>query len=189
MSRRYWLTAALLALAVIVTQALLWVTRPQADAQTFSGPPRSDYTLTDFTLNALDANGALSFAITGPRLSRRGTDGSLDADDPHYIIVDGAGHRWHGTSDSAWVDRSGSDMRLVGRVDLSRDPAPDLDATRIETSDLTASLAQKRMHTAAATRITQPGSILQGVGMRADLDAHTLDLLAEVHGKFRKAHP
>ncbi|MGA9343010.1 MAG: LPS export ABC transporter periplasmic protein LptC [Rhodanobacteraceae bacterium] len=186
MGRRYWLAATLLATFAIVTQVLLWITRPRPDAQTFSGPPRSDYTLTDFTLNALNPSGRLSFAITAPRLSRRGDDGSLNVDKPHYVIIDSNGLRWHGTSDSAWVDRAGAIMRMQGAVDMTRDPAPRLDAVHIVTADVTAWLKQKRMQTAAPTQITQPGSILRGIGMKADLDAHTLDLLAEVHGTFRK---
>ncbi|MGA9829325.1 MAG: LPS export ABC transporter periplasmic protein LptC [Rhodanobacteraceae bacterium] len=186
MGRRYWLAATLLALLAIGTQILLWVTRTHADAQTFSGPPRSDYTLTDFTMNALGPEGNLSFTVTGPRLARRGDDGSINVDRPRYVIIDSKGLRWHGTSDAAWVNRAGSVMRMEGHVDMRRDPAPNLETTRIVTSDLTAWLKEKRMQTAAPTQITQPGSILRGIGMKADLDAHTLDLLADVHGSFQK---
>jgi lipopolysaccharide export system protein LptC len=37
------------------------------------------------------------------------------------------------------------------------------------------------MQTDAAARIVQPGSILRGVGMRADLDGKNLELLSDVH--------
>ena len=47
MERRYWLLVVVLAVLGIGTELLLWVTRERPDAQMFSGPPRSDYTLTD----------------------------------------------------------------------------------------------------------------------------------------------
>ena len=69
--RRLWLVAALLALAGIALNIVFWITRQRTNVETFEGPPRSDYTLGDFTLNALDAEGKLSFQTIGPFLARR----------------------------------------------------------------------------------------------------------------------
>ena len=121
--RRLWLVAALLALAGIALNIVLWITRQRTNEQTFEGPPRSDYTLTDFTLNALDAEGKLSFQTIGPRLARRGEDGSIFVTTPDYVIYDGNGHEWKGKSDSAWVNKEGTIMKLDGHVEMHRQPA------------------------------------------------------------------
>ena len=98
--RRLWFVAALLALAGIALNIVLWITRQRINEQTFEGPPRSDYTLSDFTLNALDAQGHLSFQTVGPTLARRGDDGSIFLTTPDYVIYDGSGHEWKGKSEA-----------------------------------------------------------------------------------------
>lgn len=185
MDRRYWTNFALLAALALASQVLYWWLRPQPDLDAFTGPPRSNYTLTDFTLNALDSAGGLAFTVNGPFLARRDQDGSVFVTKPDYVLVDGNGLPWNGTSESAWISKNGSIMKLDGKVEMHRTSGPDARPVAIETSDLIAWPKQKRMQTDAATRITQPGSILTGIGMRADLDGKQLELLSNVHGTLQ----
>ena len=179
--RRLWLVAALLALAGIGLNIVLWVTRQRINEQTFAGPPRSDYTLTDFTLNALDAQGKLSFQTVGPMLARRGDDGSIFVTTPDYVIYDGSAHEWTGRSDSAWVNKEGTVMRLDGHVEMHRQRAEGVQPVDVVTQDLTTWPKDKKMETAAPATIIQPGSILRGTGMRGDLNTKELELLSDVH--------
>jgi len=179
--RRLWLVAAILAIAGIGLNIVFWITRERINEQTFAGPPRSDYTLTDFTLNALDSEGALSFQTTGPALQRRGDDGSIFMTTPDYVVVDGNGHPWKGKSDSAWVNKEGTIMKLLGHVEMHRQPEANLPPIDVVTRDLTTWPKDKKMETAEPATITQPGSILRGVGMRGDLNTKVLELLSDVH--------
>jgi lipopolysaccharide export system protein LptC len=179
--RRLWLVAALLALAGIALNIVFWITRQRINEQTYAGPPRSDYTLTDFTLNALDAEGNLSFQSTGPRLSRRGDDGSIFMTTPDYLMVDGDGHPWKGKSESAWVNKDGSIMKLLGAVEMHRQAGKGVDPVDVITRDLTTWPKDKKMETAQAATIIEPGSILRGTGMRGDLNTKVLELLSDVH--------
>jgi lipopolysaccharide export system protein LptC len=181
MDRRYWTRATLLALLAIASQGVYWWLKPRPPADAFVGPPRSDYSLTDFTLNALDSKGGLAYTVTGPSLARRGEDGSVFVTRPDYVMIDGNGKPWNGTSESAWISKDGAIMKLEGKVEMHRVPAEGVRPATIETADLVTRPKDKRMQTDAATRITQPGSILQGVGMRADLDGKNLELLSDVH--------
>lgn len=177
---------ALVALAIIaaLSQILLWLTRPPPLEPTFSGPPRSGYTLDNFSMNALDENGKLSFTVSGPRLTRRGEDGSIFVSTPDYVIVDKDGNPWIGSSDSASVNKDGSMMKLEGHVELERQPSVDAASARIVTSDLIAHPRDNTLETAAPTQITQPGSILRGTGLRGDLNSKVLELLSDVHNTF-----
>jgi len=179
--RRLWLVAALLALAGIALNVVLWITRQRTNEQTFAGPPRSDYTLTDFTLNALDAEGKLSFQTIGPTLARRGDDGSIFVTTPDYVIYDGSGHEWKGKSDSAWVNKDGTIMRLDGHAEMHRQASQGVQPVDVVTRDLTTWPKDKKMETAAPATIIQPGSILRGTGMRGDLNTRELELLSDVH--------
>jgi lipopolysaccharide export system protein LptC len=179
--RRLWLVAALLALVGIALNVVLWITRQRTNEQTYAGPPRSDYTLTDFTLNALDAEGKLSFQTVGPTLARRGEDGSIFVTTPDYVIYDGNGHEWKGKSDSAWVNKDGTIMRLDGHAEMHRQASKGVQPVDVVTRDLTTWPKDKKMETAAPATIIQPGSILRGTGMRGDLNTRELELLSDVH--------
>lgn len=178
---RLWLVAAALAIVGLALNIVFWITRERINEQTFAGPPRSDYTLTNFTLNALDAQGKLSFQTTGPSLARRGDDGSIFLTTPDYVVVDGNGHPWKGKSDSAWVNKEGTLMKLLGHVEMHRQPENGLPPIDVVTRDLTTWPKDKKMETAQPATITQPGSILRGVGMRGDLNTKVLELLSDVH--------
>jgi lipopolysaccharide export system protein LptC len=185
MDRRYWLLVCVLAVLAIGTEVVLWITRERPDAQTFAGPPRSDYTLTDFTLDALDSVGKRTFQVTGPSLARRGEDGSIFVTTPDYVLVDGGGHPWTGKSDSAWVNKEGTIMKLLGHVGMHRAAQGNDGPLDVVTRDLTTWPKDKKMETAAAATITQPGSILDGIGMRGDLDTKVLELLSDVHSTLQ----
>jgi len=185
MDRRYWLLVVVLALAAIGTELLVWIGRDRPNAQTFAGPPRSDYTLTDFTMDALDSAGKRTFQVSGPHLARRGDDGSVFVTTPDYLLVDGGGHPWKGKSDAAWVNKDGTVMKLQGHVEMHRQPDEDGKPVDVVTTDLTTWPKDKKMETAAAATITQPGSILAGIGMRGDLNDKTLELLSDVHSTLQ----
>jgi len=189
MERRYWVIVFVLGLLVIGTEALLWLVRDRTNAQTFAGPPRSDYTLSDFTLDALDSAGKRTFQVSGPRLARRGDDGSIFVDAPDYKLVDGAGHPWTGKSESAWVNKEGTIMKLLGHVEMHRAGDDKSEPVDVVTSDLTTWPKDKKMETAAAATITQPGSILRGTGLRGDLNDKTLELLSDVSSTLQSRHP
>ncbi|MEO7757840.1 MAG: LPS export ABC transporter periplasmic protein LptC [Dokdonella sp.] len=186
MERRYWVLVVVLALVVLGSELLLWITRERPDEQTYAGPPRSDYTLTDFTMNALDSAGKRTFQVSGPTLSRRGEDGSIFVTTPDYIIVDGSGHPWTGKSDAAWVNKDGTLMKLQGHVEMHRQAGGEDDKPiDVVTSELTTYPKDKKMETEAPATITQPGSILTGIGMRGDLNTKVLELLSDVHSTLQ----
>ncbi len=182
--RRFVATVIVLALLALATQILVWLSRPRVEEPAFTGPPRSGYTLEDFTLHALDENGRLTFSVAGPRLVRRGEDGSIFVSTPRYRMLDSDGNPWTGTSESAWVNRDGSLMKLEGDVAMQRTPGAEVGPATIRTSELQVRPKDRTLETAAATRIEQPGSILRGTGMRGDLNAKVLELLSDVHNTF-----
>lgn len=182
--RRFVAMVILLAVLAATTQIMLWLIRPAPPGPTFSGPPRSSYTLDNFSLNALDENGKLSFTVSGPRLTRRGNDGSIFVSTPQYLIADKDGNPWVGSSESAWVNRNGSLMKLEGAVEMQRQPSTTVEQVNISTRDLEIHPKDKTLQTPAPAQITQPGSILRGTGLRGDLNSKVLELLSDVHHTF-----
>ena len=189
--RRLVLIIAVLAVIALITQGLVWVFAPRESDTAFIGPPRSDYTLTDFTLDALDENGQHSFTMTAPRLARKQDDASIYVSAPNYEIVDNSGNVWKGTSESAWVNKDGSIMKLGGKVDMHRIPGEKVTPVQLLTSELTIFSDPKkkdsqeprdrRMETAELTTVIDPDTVAHGVGMKTDMTLKTVEFLSEFH--------
>lgn len=183
--RRLWLAIAVLAVLAAATEVLVWLNRPPPRSDAYAGPPRSDYTLDDFTLNSLDDDGSLSLRVSGPRLARDGANGSIFVTRPRFALFDNAGNPWQGNAQTAWVNKDGSLMKLGGKVEMHRVPSAKVARIDIATSDLTAWPNDRRVATDAPATITEPGSILRGTGLRADLDTKVLELLSDVHSTLQ----
>jgi lipopolysaccharide export system protein LptC len=199
MDRRTLLTIIVLAAVAFASWTAFWLLRPRDDGNAFTGPLRSDYTLDNFTLDTLDVDGNHAFTVTGPRLARRGDDESIYVDLPHYELIDNSNNVWKGTSDSAWVNKDGTIMKLQGKVAMYRVPTEKSDRIDLLTSDLTVTTdaklkdptthknvvngphRDKRMETAALATIIDPNNVSHGIGMKADLDFKTVELLSDVH--------
>jgi len=182
MDRRNLSLAVVLALAATGSWLLIQWLKPPPKPNEMVGPPRSSYTLNDFTLDALDEDGAPAFRLVAPYLARREGDDSLYVNEPIYTIYGADNADWHGTSQYAWVSADNSLVKLIGKVDMRRLPTKTVKAAEVHTADVTVWTKDKKMASDAPSEIQQTGSILRGVGMRADMNTHSLELLSDVHG-------
>ncbi|HSC11118.1 MAG TPA: LPS export ABC transporter periplasmic protein LptC [Rhodanobacteraceae bacterium] len=189
--RRLVLIIAMLAVVALATQAVVWFLAPREEESAFVGPPRSDYTLTDFTLDSLDEQGQHSFSMTAPRMARRQDDGSIYITTPDYDIVDNSGNVWKGKSESAWVNKDGTIMKLLGHVDMHRIATEKVTPVQILTRDLTVlsdpkvknsqQPRERRMETAELTTVIDPTTVAHGVGMKANMTLKIVEFLSEFH--------
>jgi len=189
--RRLVLMIAMLAVVALATQAVVWFLAPREEESAFVGPPRSDYTLTDFTLDSLDEQGQHSFSMTAPRMARRQDDGSIYITAPDYDIVDNSGNVWKGKSESAWVNKDGTIMKLLGHVDMHRIATEKVTPVQILTRDLTVlsdpkvknsqQPRERRMETAELTTVIDPTTVAHGVGMKANMTLKIVEFLSEFH--------
>lgn len=192
------MTIAVLALLSVAGWLAVWFTRSHDDDGAFAGPPRSDYTLKNFSLDALDVDGNRSFTVIAPTLARRGEDGSIYVQTPDYEIIDNSDNVWKGTSDSAWINKDGTIMKLEGKVAMHRVPTEKVQTVEILTTDMLITTdpklkdvsgkalaggphRDKRMATTTLTTIIDPSNISHSIGMKADMDMKTVELLADVH--------
>lgn len=188
MTRRRLLTSLIaLVVAGILVQVALWWIRPPVEPRQMVGPPRSGYTLKNFTFHAYDIDGRLSFRIHSPSLERRENDRSLFIDKPHFLLPPekGApGAPWRGRSDYGWINADNTKLKLMGKVDMYRAADSGVPSAEIHTSDVTAWPNQHRLATDESARLRQGSSRMSGVGLRANLDSKYLELLHDFHGTF-----
>lgn len=180
-------TLALLGVAAGLVWLAVWWLRPPPHPGVVVGPPRSGYTIRDFTAWSYGDSGKLAFRLQAPYLQRREGDASLYLNAPRFLLPPqhGApGEPWRGTSQYGWVSEDGSVLKLQGQVDMHRAAQKDSPAAEVHTADVTAWTRQNRLATDAPARMVQGPSTMSGVGLRADLNTKHLELLHDFHGTF-----
>lgn len=172
-----------LVLAVAVTSWLVWLLREPVPAPALTGPPRSDYFLTDFSMVALDVQGRESFAARGPRLARHPFAGTLEVSEPEFTLPTPEGGHWRATSQAAWVSADASELRLLRDV-LVTAPALDTGLSSLNSERLDLFPKDRRLATREAVTASGPGFILKGVGLEATLDSRRFQLLDQVSARY-----
>lgn len=188
-TRRSLAAAVLLGLVAATTQWLLWLERESGVADRFIGPPRSDYELGAFTLTAFDDDGLKRFSLSAPRLTRHPTLGSFDIDAPRIALAGDARGPWAIEAARAWVSADAGQLRLDEGVRAERTTAPGTTDLRLRTETLSADLNANTLASVAEVVIEQPGSILRGRGLAADLDTDVYVLEHDVSARYDPALP
>lgn len=162
--------------AAIAIGGSLWKQRATDVAPLEAG--RSDYTLHDFVLVALDAEGRESFTLRAPTLTRDPAVRSLAIATPVFTIPQreaGVGAAWNVVSKTGWVSPEGDEIRLRGDV-LATSRNATGGAIRMATEQLNVFPNTKRATSAVQVRVQQPGLILDGHGMEARLDIQRVQM-------------
>ncbi len=146
---------------------------------------RTDYLLRDFDLVALDAQGQEAFSVAAPQLLQTPGARTLELETPvfHIPAEDGSG-RWTVVSESGWVSDDNEEVRLSGDV-TATSPEDAARATTMRTDTLNVYPQRSQADTEATVVVEQPGTTMQGTGMRADLDSGRIEFLSQV--RFRNA--
>lgn len=187
-TRRLIAIALALALAAGTVQLLVWWLAPQHTERMQAGPPRSGYTLHDFTLYGYGPGGQLGYRLQAPRLERREGDESLYLDQPKFLLPPKnrqAGQPWTGHADYGWVSAGGDELKLQGAVEMQRKSYPGAAAARIVTRDVTAWPRRNQVQTDAHVAMYQGTATMTGIGMRADLDTKHMELLHDFQGTYQ----
>ncbi|MEN4902542.1 LPS export ABC transporter periplasmic protein LptC [Luteimonas sp. TWI1416] len=171
---------------LLLTGALIsgWSAWRQKDRLTIDGPAdtRTDYLLRDFDLVALDSDGREAFAVQAPQLQQTPGARTLELVTPVFNIPAESGGHWQVRSKTGWVSDDNELVRLRGEVTAtSPDGAPRPTTMRTEALDVFPQRNQAASD--ALVDVVQPGSTMQGTGMRADLTSGRIELLSQV--KFR----
>ncbi len=189
MSPRRRAVTALLLLVAAGSGIWVWQLRRDAGPPELVGPPRSDYLLFDFDLIALDAAGKESFAASGPRLTRHPHLGTLDIEAPLFSSPDDGGKIWTSSANRAWVDREGTELRLIGNAQVRGPTAPGTEPILLQSEALTLFPRERRVVSDLAVTVTEPGSILTATGLRGDLNARRVELLSNVRIRHAAVSP
>lgn len=185
MNWRAVLSLALVVAAIVIGGAL-WRQRELNNNALEQG--RSDYTLHDFELVSLDAQGKEAFTLRAPKLTRDPAVRTLAVVTPVFLIPareGGNGAPWDVHSKSGWVSAAGDEIRLRGDV-VATSTDVDGQAVRMDTQQLNVFPQANRATSAVQVTVKQPGLILNGHGMDAKLDSRVV-LLRNVKARYEKS--
>ena len=186
--RRPFLFSAVLAVAAVGAGVAVWQLQP-APKPLAPVPVRSDYILENFELTSLDEHGHEAFSVAAPHLERDPGGKSLTIRKPAFSFPDRKDGRWLATADQAWVADKGVEVRLNENVQFTGPPSPSGDRTHFATSHLQVFPKQDLALSEDSVTVTRADSILQGVGLRADMKAHRVSLLSNVKGRYAPRRP
>ncbi len=137
-----------------------------------------------FTAHVTDADGHLTHRLQGTRLREYGRDGVQFIDDPVLDLLDTDGPDWNWQAPHAVHQPEREVLHTVGPTRGVRPEHEDRVRTVIESSDVRVALDTRLTTSPAFTTLERPGLFQRGTGLRADPQADTMELLAEVYSVY-----
>ena len=180
MSWRTVLTLVLLVAAAISGWSV-WTHRPDRGSALVADA-RSDYTLHDFELVALDKQGKEAFTLRAPQLQRHPGDRTMALATPLFLLPTNDGGYWEIRSKQGWVSAEGDEVRLTGDVNATSPQGST--PTTFASQTLNVFPQTNRASSRDVVTVTRPGSILRGRGFDANLKSKRYTLLADVRTRY-----
>lgn len=145
-----------------------------------------DAIVDNFTVTRLNEQGAAQYTLTASRMIHFADDSSTELETPQVVKL-GEGPRVTITAERGTVTQDGNEAFLHGNVVVVRAATPEREELRMRTDYLHV-LAEKNIaRTDRLVTITEGPSVLSGVGMEFDENAHQFALLSKVRGRFDQA--
>ena len=186
--KRPLLFSALLAATAVLASVAVWQLQPTPRPLP-PVPASSDYILHNFELTSLNEDGVESFSVAAPYLERDPGGKSLSIREPRFSFPDRQQGHWEAAASRAWIADKGVEVRLIDKVQFTGPPSPKGERTHFSTARLQVFPKQDLALSDDSVTITRAGSILTGDGLRADMKAHRIQLLANVKGRYAPRRP
>lgn len=172
----------MLAVAAVLFGWSAWRHRDTGPAPAANGL-RPDYVMRDFELIGLDKTGQEALTLRAPLLERNTTDRTMSIATPLFLLPDAEGNYWQLRAKTGWVDANGQELRLKDEV-VGTSPEGIGAPTRLETTHLNVFPDRNLVKTDAKVTITQPGSILNGVGFEGNTRTRQFSFRSQVHSRY-----
>lgn len=149
-----------------------------------SNKPQADFYIYNMTSLQFDKNGKLSDKITSPKVTHYPKNNTSYLQQPLIYAQRNQQGAWHIKSDQGKAENGSDVVTLWGNVNLHQEASKENGTTTITTSKLTYYPKKKFAETHKAIQISQPGTVLNSVGMQAYLDQGRVKLLSRARGQY-----
>lgn len=172
---------------LLVAVALAWVLSRGPDDLFYQPevqqPFEPDYTLTDFTVTLMGAQGSPAYRLSAQAMQHYPGKGLAQWRQPLIIVYQEGEAVWQIQAQQAQSPDEGEYVQLEGDVRLQRlgDAGG---ANEILAQDMLVLTDRNMVTTENPVTIHHQGGVTEGVGLRADLDKRQLKLLSQVRGVY-----
>src|SRR5690606_42104921 len=115
-------------------------------------------------------------------MARKPGQGDMEMQSAVFLLPDSEGRYWNVAARSGWVAADGKELRLLGDVTVTG--PPEQRAVEMNTAQLNIYPDRDLATAAGAVTITQPGSILRGVGLESNLASKRYELKSQVRSRY-----
>jgi lipopolysaccharide export system protein LptC len=179
-----------LSIAAGLAVLTFWLERaaqPPPSAPPPSGVRVADYVVDDVSATNLDKSGRPETTLTARRMVRFFDDETTEIEEPRLVQFREEGPPFRVVAERGTLSSDGEEVRLFGKVVLSRDASKERPELRMETTYLQVFPKTEVFRTPEPVLITEGRSQLAGVGLEYDNKARRLELKARVSGTFDQA--
>ena len=141
----------------------------------------SDYSMTDFTMTIMDANGEPARIVKGDEMSHYAHDDSTEIINPITEFLEPGQSTWVVTSEHGHTQGKADTILLTGNVIISNKDDPEFNML---TERLTLDTAYNTAFTEEPVMIRSPQGVTESVGLHAALDDETINLHSRVKGQY-----
>ena len=181
MIARILLLAGLLALVAALVQWRIVEREPvAAEGQAM----RPGYYLTGVDLEEFGTDGQLRIGLRSITATEDPASGVVRLADVAVDYHSPNGRVWHLTANEAHVPPGGRTVEFEGDVRLAGQPGDDPVAAELHTARLQLDTVAEIADTRAPVELAFGAHRVRALGMRADLEAGTVRLESDVHGRF-----
>lgn len=160
-----------------------WTHRAGDAAVPAASSARPDYVMHDYEMVALNKQGAESVTLRGPLLERSALDHTASLTTPLFLIPDNNGDHWQLRSKTGWLSADANELRLRDDV-VGTSPDGIGTPTTLTTTQLNVYPQKDLASTPAQVVVTQPGSILSGVGFETNMKTRHFVFKTQVKSRY-----
>lgn len=136
------------------------------------------------TATILDKFGKVSMKIVTPKMVHFAKNDSTDFIDPQLTIYHKSPNPWFIESRTAKALHGMDNVVFTDNVVIHHPADYNNPATVIKTTTLTVHPNEKTAETTEPITMIQPNSVMQAIGMHADMDSGNIKLLSQAQGEY-----
>jgi lipopolysaccharide export system protein LptC len=141
--------------------------------------------LDEFSAVRFDAEGVRQYTLSSPHLVQLPDERGIEVEQPRLeVFRDAITRDWLLEAEQGWLSADQSLIVLRQTVDAYRTATENQPPMTLHTRDLIYRPRENLLSSDAEVRLETPNGWLQGLGMRADLDQHRMQLLWNVRGEY-----
>ncbi len=175
----------LLLLGVTIILAVMLPQQEQSKLIIENTPESNSYSLQQFSLTVMNAQGVKTYTIEGDELIQDEVSGESAMTNPSSIIYRNQNKEWKIDSRKGFINNDQSHITLSDQVHAERyGERQNQQNIKIDTMSLEIFLDENRIVSDEKVIITHDSGKLSGTGMVADLKSNTIKLNADVKGFY-----